>query len=295
MTRFSASRTLLISGLVAAFLAGCTLNRNAERDEKKDPHYVTGKSRQQNMDYKGAAEAFEKAVEVNPQSASAHFELGLLYAGKLNDGVTNEETLDRNYAFGVYHLEKYLHLNPKSIWADNVREQIKACKYELAKTASFTLAPANFQHEMERLSSTNTFLRQQVAQLKLQLAQQAYAFSNHLANLPMQNTAAANVAQMRPLATNLRTNSAILPSRPTIAQPQAPVDRPDARSKSDTVPARSANVTAAQSYRIRSGDTLASIARRHGVALSALTATNPGLDPRKLKVGQMLNLPASRN
>ena len=34
------------------------------------------------MDYKGAIESFSKALEVNPRSAKAHFELGWLYEEK---------------------------------------------------------------------------------------------------------------------------------------------------------------------------------------------------------------------
>jgi LysM repeat protein len=44
--------------------------------------------------------------------------------------------------------------------------------------------------------------------------------------------------------------------------------------------------------RVRSGDTLTSIARRHNVQLSALVAANPQLrDPNLIRVGQELNLP----
>src|SRR5262245_8563869 len=107
MIFFSARSRWIVPFLLAASLAGCSLT-NDEQDERKDAHYLTGKNRQQNMDYKGAAEAFEKALEVNPQSASAHLELGLLYAEKLNEGVTNEEERGRNFATAIYHLEKYV-------------------------------------------------------------------------------------------------------------------------------------------------------------------------------------------
>ena len=41
-------------------------------------------------------------------------------------------------------------------------------------------------------------------------------------------------------------------------------------------------------YRICWGDTCWSIARRHGMSLSELTALNPGLDPEKIKSGDYL-------
>ncbi|HTY87388.1 MAG TPA: LysM peptidoglycan-binding domain-containing protein [Candidatus Acidoferrum sp.] len=45
-------------------------------------------------------------------------------------------------------------------------------------------------------------------------------------------------------------------------------------------------------YVVVSHDTLAKIAKRHGVTLKALEAANPGIDPNKLKVGQKLTIPA---
>ena len=50
----------------------------------------------------------------------------------------------------------------------------------------------------------------------------------------------------------------------------------------------------AQSHEVRSGDTLASIAREYGVTLTAMREANTQLkDPHKLKVGQKLNVPAA--
>jgi LysM repeat protein len=40
------------------------------------------------------------------------------------------------------------------------------------------------------------------------------------------------------------------------------------------------------------GDTLAGIARKQGISLAALEAANPFVNPKKLKAGQVLNLPA---
>src|SRR5207253_10912728 len=103
MTFFSAWSRWIVSILLLASWVGCYFS-SGEQDEKRDAHYLTGKNRQQNMDYKGAAEAFKKALEVNPQSSAAHLELGLLYAEKLNEGVTSEEERGRNFATAIYHL-----------------------------------------------------------------------------------------------------------------------------------------------------------------------------------------------
>jgi len=43
---------------------------------------------------------------------------------------------------------------------------------------------------------------------------------------------------------------------------------------------------------VAAGETLASIARKQGISLAALESANPAVNPRKLKAGQVLNLPA---
>lgn len=47
------------------------------------------------------------------------------------------------------------------------------------------------------------------------------------------------------------------------------------------------------SYKVKAGDTLFSIAQSHGTTLEKLQAANPGVDPKKLQVGQVLKLPSS--
>lgn len=51
--------------------------------------------------------------------------------------------------------------------------------------------------------------------------------------------------------------------------------------------------TAGGDYTVVSKDTFAIIAKKHGISVKALEAANLGVDPRKLKVGQKLTLPAA--
>ncbi|HWH71836.1 MAG TPA: LysM peptidoglycan-binding domain-containing protein, partial [Candidatus Sulfotelmatobacter sp.] len=44
-------------------------------------------------------------------------------------------------------------------------------------------------------------------------------------------------------------------------------------------------------YVVSRGDTAKKIAKKHGISVSALLTANPGLDPARMKVGQMLAIP----
>jgi LysM repeat protein len=46
-------------------------------------------------------------------------------------------------------------------------------------------------------------------------------------------------------------------------------------------------------YKIAKGDTLAVIAKKNGVSLKALEAANPKLNPKKLKIGDKVTIPAA--
>lgn len=47
-------------------------------------------------------------------------------------------------------------------------------------------------------------------------------------------------------------------------------------------------------YVVKSGDTFASIATAHGTSATAIQAANPGVNPRRLQIGQKLVLPAPK-
>ena len=46
-----------------------------------------------------------------------------------------------------------------------------------------------------------------------------------------------------------------------------------------------------RTHTVVAGETAASIARKAGVKLSALEQANPGMNPARIRVGQVLNLP----
>jgi LysM repeat protein len=70
---------------------------------------------------------------------------------------------------------------------------------------------------------------------------------------------------------------------------------PKAAKASKSAPAAEGSapgtVSSDGTYTVKSGDSLAKIARANGVSLADLEAANPGVDPKRLKVGQKINLP----
>jgi serine-type D-Ala-D-Ala carboxypeptidase/endopeptidase (penicillin-binding protein 4) len=85
----------------------------------------------------------------------------------------------------------------------------------------------------------------------------------------------------------------VAPTSPAPApQRQAPGTTPTTRAPTDaSPPARPAEAAAARTYTVRAGDTLDRIARSNGTTVAALQRANPGVDPRRIRPGQRLNLP----
>src|SRR5205823_8087398 len=102
-SRFGAA--VLLLGSVA--LGGYLPSGQSALDEEKEAHFLAGKSRVGEMDFKGAIDAFEQALQVNPRSAAAHFELALLFEKRGTDP-----------AGAIYHYEQYLKLRPGAENAD---------------------------------------------------------------------------------------------------------------------------------------------------------------------------------
>ena len=54
------------------------------------------------------------------------------------------------------------------------------------------------------------------------------------------------------------------------------------------------NASSAQAYTVKSGDTPGGIAQKHGLSTQDLLKANPGLDPKKLRVGQEITIPGAK-
>ena len=253
----------------ALLLGGCLPAAHTQLDEEKEYHFLAGKSRINGMDYPGAIESFQKALENNPHSASAHFELGWLYDQKESDP-----------AAAIYHYERYLKLRKNADNAEMVRTRIMACKQELARTVSLGPVTQTLQRTLEQLAEENRVLKESCA-----------FYSNRLALVSAQSTPLPQAAE----ASASSRSSA--PSGVTVAvmtQPGGSRTQPSSSSRSTgAAPSQPSSSPTLRSHTVKSGETLTTIARRYNVKLSALMDANPRLDPRRMRVGQVINIPAS--
>jgi tetratricopeptide (TPR) repeat protein len=228
MLRFPVMPNWVVALCLALCCGGC-IPADSHLDEEKDPHFQHGRNLVNGQDFKGAVEEFEKALETNPRSAAAHFELGWLYENKVND-----------YAAAIYHYQRYLQLQPDSdrSQAIDVKERIRGCKQQLANSEFPLPNSQNLQREVDRLTAENLLLRQQLDAG--------------------------------------RSQAAAVPA-PAAAPAPAPAPKPAAAHP--------------KCHIVKERDTINSIAAQYGVKAGALLQANPQVDPRRLRIGQSLNLP----
>jgi LysM repeat protein len=245
----------LLTGLF--LISGCLPSGQGPSDEEKEPHFLSGKSCVSSMDYPGAIECFKKALEVNPKSASAHFELGWLYDQKVADP-----------AAAIYHYQSYLKLSSQGSKSELARTRIYACKQELARQVSFGPVTQALQTEYEKISEQNKRLREELEKWKA------------IANRP------------QPVQTNLPVANPVstTPTTPVTTTPR--IQLPSVRTNTpSTIRANAETSSLRKTHTVRPGETPGTIARKYGIRVESLLAANPRLDPRKLRVGQILNLP----
>jgi LysM repeat protein len=57
------------------------------------------------------------------------------------------------------------------------------------------------------------------------------------------------------------------------------------------VPKPASRAPAARTHVVKAGEIPTAIARRYGISVQELMAVNKGIDPRRMRAGQTLNLP----
>ena len=240
---------------LAVALSGCTPSGQSQLSEEKEPHFVLGKSRINAMDYQGAVEAFEESLEVNPHSSAAHFELGWLYDEKESDP-----------AAAIYHYQQYLKLCPTAGNTEVIKQRIESCKQELAADVLPLPSTPAAQTQITQLVEQNQQLQDEVNKWRAYFASQQAA-KDQASAAPL-----VNPASPQPVHNASTTAGGSAPDHPVHSIPAKPI---------------------LGTHTVAAGETAVRIARRYGITLDALLAANPGLEPRRMHVGQILNIPAS--
>ena len=264
------------SGLMAGALFtlnGCSPMDANQLDEDKEPHFMLGKSRVNAMDYTGAIEAFTESLEVNPRSASAHFQLACLF---------DTDTKTSDPAAAIYHYQEYLRLNPKAENVGVIKQHIESRKVKLASdVVSLPSTPAA-QKQLEDLAERNHKLQDEVDKWRAYYANQPppartnSTLQNNLQPQPQGSAGPDDISSGNTSSSATGNSSVHQNSSTTTTISKKPV------------PLKAAKRT----HTVAERETLASIARKYSVSLPALQAANPGLNAKKLRVGQPITIPA---
>ncbi|MCI0747136.1 MAG: tetratricopeptide repeat protein [Verrucomicrobia subdivision 3 bacterium] len=241
---------------------GCSRQRAAQVDERRNPYFLEGKERIGTRDYKGAIAAFEKALEANPRSPLAHFELGVLYE-------QHSDQREDDYVSALYHYNQAVRLRPHAYPADNARQRIASCKQELVRSQSMAPVYQQTIRELDRLKEENQQLKRQLETLQLQAA------SHFVAPASLPGRQSLNVSS---------------PSR-SAPEPTATETPVIVQSNNVASAERALTPKRARTHTVRHGDTAYSIARAYRVSVNSLLAANPTLEARRLKIGQAITIP----
>lgn len=250
--------------LLCLGMSGCYSGGDSQVQEQREPHFLMGQKLARQMDYQGAIDAYEKALQVNPRSASAHFELALLCEDQAGDP-----------AAAIYHYQQFLKLcSGFDNKIDAVEQHIVSCKVELAKSvASLAPLPPSAQTNMEKILLENRDLKTQLARWQEYYRAGHFQPSTNVATEdPPANSSPVGAGRM---TTNTGTGRII----------QLPAGSPPG--------GRSSVPGTGRTHSVKTGETLVWIARKYGVSLNALQTANPGVEPKHLRVGAILNIPAS--
>jgi LysM repeat protein len=260
------SRHLALLFSFGLLVGGCNPSGPGPSDEQKEPHYLAGQERVSTLDYKGAIESFEKALQVNPGSAAAHFELGCLY-----------DTKEPDPAAAIYHYQHFLQLHADAPNADLAKARILICKQALASSVMFGPVTDKVQRQLEQVTEENKRLTEQNKQLREDVEKWS-AYVARLQTLTNSSAAAPALASQA--------------MQPNSADPA--VSTGATRRSSPATSTSNPNLAlSGRTHSVKPGETPSLIARKYRVKLDALMSANPSLDPHRLRVGQTLKIPSS--
>ncbi len=294
----------LIGCLAAALLgAGCDRLTQGEDDERHEANFLSAINLHTQGRDDEAFKAFNRALEANPQNASAHREIGQLCLDK-----------KRDYALAVFHLRRHQQIKAarssktvKETGDYSVEQQIKQAQILLAAEFTDQIGQQQNQSKIDELKRRNAELETTVVRLNQQLA--LGGAPGIVANpvpqpsplsrpSPQVQTQAVARPVVQPVSGPLKNMaSAPVPAATTVPQPATSTAatvaaaRPTATKTESPAPKPASRAPAARTHVVKAGEIPAAIARRYGISVQELMAVNKGVEPRRMRAGQTLNLP----
>src|SRR5262249_42901463 len=131
-------------------------------------------------------------------------------------------------------------------------------------------ATPGVQRQLEQLMEENRRLQDELVRWRADYARRGVA--------PPTNPPASDLAGLRSVPSGVSPGASVVPQ----------ANRPAAISTASPSPA-----APVRTHKVQGGETPSSIAKKYSVKLEALMAANPGLNPKRLQVGQALNVPTS--
>jgi LysM repeat protein len=267
------------AGLAAmVLLSGCELWRRTNPDERREANFVAAYNYNLQGAYDDAVAAYNRAIEANPNNAAAHWDLGFLYQDKFHD-----------YVLSIYHFRRCQQIkkrrHDKEAEDPTIENAIRQGQIQLAIQFASAFGQQQSQTQLDDLKRRNAELEATIKELKLRLA----AAQAPEGSVPSASESVSTVVTPPP-ARPSTSNPPAGPARSggtAVAPRESPVHSTATAHTTPTPPPVRTHV-------VRSGDTMATIARKYGVTTAQLQSANRSVDPRKLKPGQSLTIPDRR-
>ena len=257
--------------VVSMVITGCKPDTAVSIDEEREAYHMDAKSKLFAEDFEAAVVGFEKALEVNPNNASAHFELGLINYLHLKD-----------YVSAIYHFQKLLEMRPSHMMAVQIKDHLERCKMDFASTVTLGPLNQNTETRLKNLVETKEELETQIKNLEGQLAQ-------------MRQVLSAQSEALNRNRQNARTESLVNGSKNL--KSNAPTQTSNQVGKGKTNPTAMQNASVStpkfRKHVIRSNDTFYKLASHYRVDFKSIQSANPGVNSTKLQIGQVVNVPYS--
>jgi LysM repeat protein len=288
MSKPAASAQRFVRGvgffMVAVALSGCdllTVSQTGRNIREGNEAVVRGEVQR-------ALQHYEAALDGTMLSAEAHYRLGLLYEDQI-----------KNEVGALHHFERYLELAPQGQFATDVKGYVDRLRLMIvSRLSEGAVMPAR---EAARLKNENLALKQQLTELRQQAPSGRAAPA---ASRPVPAPVPAATPSMVVAATPPPTPVSAAPAEPEVrrAVPVAAADgdtprvTPIAPAGTEAAPAAASGGAPVRTYQVKSGDTLAAIARQFyknsGQWPKIMEANKTTLeDPTKLKPGMVLVIP----